>query len=167
MPVQHFRVTGRVTALDEAESRAFLARQRVGRIAFALDGSVDIKPMSYTFDRGWILGRTSAGTMLATLARHPACAFAVDQALGSYDWMSVVAKGNFQLLDPECGSPDVYARALASVRSLVPEAFSPSDPFPHRGVLFGIFVNKISGRRMRSFTCPSGPVADGDRAMRL
>jgi nitroimidazol reductase NimA-like FMN-containing flavoprotein (pyridoxamine 5'-phosphate oxidase superfamily) len=167
MPAQTFRVTARVTALDEAESRAFLARQRVGRIAFALGGSIDIKPLSYTYDRGWILGRTSVGAMLTTLAHHPGCAFAVDHAIGSFDWMSVVAKGNFQLLDPECGSPDVYARALASVRSLVPEAFSPSDPFPHRGVLFGIFVNKISGRRMRSLTCPCGPVADGDRAMRL
>lgn len=149
MPAHNFRVTARVTALDEVESRAFLARQRVGRIAFAFDGSVDIKPMSYTFDRGWILGRTSVGAMLTALTRHPGCAFAVDQALGSFEWMSVVAKGNFQLLDPECGSPDVYARALASIRSLVPEAFSPADPFPQRDIMFGIHVNEISGRRMR------------------
>jgi hypothetical protein len=69
--------------------------------------------------------------------------------------VSVVAKGNFQLLDPESGSPYVFGRALASVRSLVPEAFSPSDPFPHRNILFGIFVTEISGRRMRPLRFPS------------
>lgn len=156
MRTQNFHVTARVTALDEVESRAFLARQRVGRLAFALGGSIDIMPLSYTFDGGWILGRTSVGTMLRTLAHNPACAFAVDQALGSFDWMSVVAKGNFQLLDPECGSPDVYTRALTSVRAQVPEAFSPSDPFPHRDILFGIYVNEIAGRRMRPLMRPSG-----------
>ena len=42
----HFNVTARIMALGESESRAFLVRQRVGRIAFSFGGSVDIKPLS-------------------------------------------------------------------------------------------------------------------------
>lgn len=137
------------SALDEADARAFLARQHVGRIAFSLHDRVDIEPINYTFDHGWILGRTSVGTKLATLAHHPWCAFETDHVSGPYHWTSVVAKGTFYLLDPESGSPDVYARALKSVRALSPDAFSEADPSPHRNILFGVFVSEITGRSAR------------------
>jgi nitroimidazol reductase NimA-like FMN-containing flavoprotein (pyridoxamine 5'-phosphate oxidase superfamily) len=137
------------STLDETDARAFLARQHVGRLAFALHDRVDIEPINYTFDHGWILGRTSVGTKLATLAHHPWCAFETDHVTGPYSWTSVVAKGTFYLLDPESGSPDVYERALKSVRALSPDAFSPSDPSPHRNILFGIFVSEITGRSAR------------------
>jgi nitroimidazol reductase NimA-like FMN-containing flavoprotein (pyridoxamine 5'-phosphate oxidase superfamily) len=136
--------------LDDIEARAFLARQHVGRLAFSLHDRVDIEPISYTFDGGWILGRTSVGTKLSTLAHHPWCAFETDHVVGPFEWTSVVAKGTFYLLDPEAGSPDLYSKALASARSLVPDAFTSSDPAPHRGVLFGIYVNEITGRSARS-----------------
>jgi uncharacterized protein len=137
------------SSLDEADARAFLARLHVGRIAYSLHDRVDIEPISYTFDRGWILGRTSVGTKLATLAHHPWCAFEIDHVSGAFEWTSVVAKGVFYLLDPESGSPDVYARALKSVRALSPDAFSDADPSPHRTILFGIFVSEITGRSAR------------------
>jgi uncharacterized protein len=138
--------------LDDAEARAFLARQHVGRIAFSLHDRVDIEPISYTFDRGWILGRTSVGTKLAMLAHHPWCAFEVDMVAGPFDWTSVVVKGTFYLLDPVKGSPDVYARALASTKALVADAFSASDPAPQRGILFGIFASEVTGRCARTNT---------------
>jgi nitroimidazol reductase NimA-like FMN-containing flavoprotein (pyridoxamine 5'-phosphate oxidase superfamily) len=136
--------------IEESEARAFLARQHVGRIAYTFRDRVDIEPISYSYHDGWILGRTSIGTKLATLAHHPWCAFEADVVSGALDWTSVVAKGMFHLLDPKVGSPDVYQKALASAKSLMPDAFSPSDPTPHRGVLFGIFVNEITGRSARS-----------------
>ena len=142
--------TPRYVTLDDTESRAFLARQHVGRLAFTLHDRVDIEPISYTFEGGWIFGRTSVGTKLSTLVHHPWCAFETDHVVGQFEWTSVVAKGTFYLLDPESGSPDVYAKALTSARSLVPDAFSAADPAPHRGVLFGIFVNEITGRSARS-----------------
>ena len=139
-----------VTELADGDARAFLARKHIGRIAFSLHDNISIEPISYTFDGGWILGRTSVGTKLATLAHHPWCAFEVDEITSPLEWTSVVAKGSFYLLDPESGTPGIYARALASVRSLTPDAFSPSDPAPHRGVLFGIYANEITGRSART-----------------
>lgn len=137
--------------LSDADARAFLARHRTGRIAFSLHDHVDIEPISYVFDSGWIFGRTSVGTKIAKLAHHPWCAFEVDEVFGLLDWTSVVVKGAFHLLDPEFGSPDVYGRALKNVRTLVPEAFTAGDPTPHRTILFGIYASEITGRAARVY----------------
>lgn len=132
--------------LNDTDSRRFLEQHHLGRIAFTLHDRVDIEPISYTLDRDWLVGRTSIGTKLASLAHHPWCAFEVDEVIDSSHWTSVVAKGTFYLLDPESGSPDLYARAVACVKALYPQAFSPDDTDPHRTVLFGIHVNEFLGK---------------------
>jgi uncharacterized protein len=128
------------------ESRTLLADHSVGRLAFTLHDRVDIAPISYVNDDAWIFGRTSKGTKLATLLHHPWCAFEVDEVRGPFDWSSVVVKGSFHLLDPEIGSPDTYRRAEALLRDLVPGTFSADDPAPHRDIVFGIFIQEITGR---------------------
>jgi nitroimidazol reductase NimA-like FMN-containing flavoprotein (pyridoxamine 5'-phosphate oxidase superfamily) len=130
--------------LSDTEARAFLSQRHVGRIAFSRNDRVDIEPISYTMDGDWIFGRTGAGTKLCALAHHPWCAFETDESSGMFEWTSVVVKGTFYLLDPESGSPDTYLRALACIRALEPMAFSAADSAPHRGIMFGIFVNEIS-----------------------
>jgi nitroimidazol reductase NimA-like FMN-containing flavoprotein (pyridoxamine 5'-phosphate oxidase superfamily) len=134
------------TTLESAESRALLARHRVGRIAYALHERIDIEPVHYVVDGDWLFGRTSVGTKLATLAHNPWCAFEVDEVHALFDWSSVVVKGNFYLLDPEASSPGLYARALERLMTLIPETFSPGDPVPQRTILFGIYVQELTGR---------------------
>ena len=128
------------------ESRTLLADHTVGRLAFTLHDRVDIAPISYVNDHAWIFGRTSNGAKLATLLHHPWCAFEVDEVRGPFDWSSVVVKGTFYLLDPEIGSPDTYQRAEELLRDLVPGTFSADDPAPHRDIVFGIFIQEITGR---------------------
>jgi nitroimidazol reductase NimA-like FMN-containing flavoprotein (pyridoxamine 5'-phosphate oxidase superfamily) len=137
------------TTLDEHDARSFLARHHVGRLAFTFHDRVDIVPINFTVDRDWILGRTSVGTKLTRLAHQPWCAFEVDEVWSPFAWSSVVVKGTFYLLDPESGSPDVYARALKATRALIPDAFTSDDPVPNRDILFGIYINEISGRSAR------------------
>lgn len=139
-----------VAELSVEEARALLARQHVGRVAYAVRGNVDIEPISYSVNGDWIVGRTSVGTKLARLAQQPSCAFEVDEVAGLDDWRSVVVKGTFYLLDPVDGSPTVYRRALDSIRALEPEALSEADATPHRNIVFGIYMNEISGRCGRS-----------------
>jgi Predicted flavin-nucleotide-binding protein len=134
------------STLSDADARALLARHRVGRIAFTLHDRVDIEPVHYAFDGEWLFGRTSMGTKLTTLAHHPWCAFEVDEVQGMFDWMSVVLKGSFYLLDPEISSQGLYDRALTLLTALIPATFSADDPVPHRTVLFGIYVQELSGR---------------------
>lgn len=131
------------------ESRALLASQQVGRLAFTHHDRVDIEPLNYVSDGEWIFGRTSKGTKLSTLLHHPWCAFETDDVRGMFDWSSVVVKGTFYLLDPEIGSPDTYRRAERLLRNLVPGTFAANDPVPHRDIVFGIFIHEITGRAAR------------------
>ena len=133
-------------SLDDAESRALLARHRVGRLAYAYHDHVDIEPLHYVFDGDWIFGRTSMGSKLSTLGHRPWCAFEVDEIQAMFDWTSVVVKGSFHLLDPESGSPDAYRRALELLSALLPETFSADDPVPHRTIVFGIYAQELTGR---------------------
>jgi nitroimidazol reductase NimA-like FMN-containing flavoprotein (pyridoxamine 5'-phosphate oxidase superfamily) len=133
-------------SLTEDECRAFLARRHVGRVAFTSGDGVDIQPVNYVYDNGWIFGRTQMGSKLASLAHRPSCAFEVDEVRGMFEWDSVVAHGSFDMLDPQSGSSDVYDRALTRMRMLIPDALTAKDPTPGRLILFGIFVSTLSGR---------------------
>jgi nitroimidazol reductase NimA-like FMN-containing flavoprotein (pyridoxamine 5'-phosphate oxidase superfamily) len=134
------------STLEDVDARSLLARHHLGRIAYSLHDRVDIEPVHYAFDGEWIFGRTSMGAKLAALAHRPWCAFEVDEVHGPFDWASVVVKGSFYLLDPEASSPGLYGRALELLENLIPGSFTADDPAPHRGVLFGIYVQEIGGR---------------------
>jgi nitroimidazol reductase NimA-like FMN-containing flavoprotein (pyridoxamine 5'-phosphate oxidase superfamily) len=136
--------------LSTDEARSLLARLTVGRVAFTLHDRVDIEPINYASDGDWIYGRTGAGMKLTTLLHNPWCALEADEVRGPLDWESVVAKGTFYLLDPETGSPGAYDRAVARLREILPGTFSEGDPVPQRDIIFGIYVNEISGREARS-----------------
>ena len=135
--------------LTQDQSLALLRRRNVGRIAFSLRDRVDIEPINYVSDGSWIFGRTSKGTKLSTLLHNPWCAFETDEFTDMFEWSSVVVKGAFSLLDPEVGSPDTYRRAEGLLRTLVPGTFTAHDPMPHRDIIFGIFVDTITGKASR------------------
>lgn len=137
-----------IRALTQRECTALLGRHSVGRIAFTFHDRVDIQPLNYVYEAGWIYGRTSDGGKLATLAHHPWVAFEVDEVRGPFDWASVVVHGSFHPLDPDRWQADaaVEARTLSLLRQLVPETFTPDDPAPARNVLFRIAVGDMTGR---------------------
>lgn len=143
------RVFPLIRELTADESRALLKHHLVGRIAFSLNDRVDIQPIHYVFDEGWLYGRTSHGSKFATLAHHSWCAFEVDEVRDMFDWDSVVVKGHIELLDPELGSPDAYARGLELMRGLVSQTLSEGDPAPHRLILFRLHVSELTGRAAR------------------
>lgn len=141
----HFR------ELAREEIDAILARNHVGRIAFAHRDRVDIQPIHYAYADGWIYGRTSAGDKLVTLRHNQWLAFEVDEVAGTFDWRSVVVRGTFYPL-PDDGPPAVQQareRALALLRVLVPGTLAPNDPTPFRTALFRIAVDEATGREAR------------------
>ena len=142
------QATPTIRALTSAESNALLERNHVGRIAFTFRDRVDIEPVHFVYAKGWIHGRTSPGTKLATLRHHPWVAFEVDEIEGLYDWRSVIVHGAVHLPDGE-GSPsdrEAYESTLGLIRHLVPLALEPGDPTPERQVLFRIHVDEVTGR---------------------
>lgn len=136
--------------LSHTFAYAMLKRLHVGRIAYSLHDRVDIQPVNYVFDDGWIVGRTQVGSKLSTLTHNPWCAFEVDDVRGLFDWDSVVARGSFHILDPEEGSVDRYRRALTVLRELIPGTMSADDPAPERSILFGVHVDEMTGRSART-----------------
>lgn len=132
-------------ALDKAESHAILARNHVGRIAYSFHDRVDIEPIHYVYDGGWIYGRTSPGTKLATLSHHRWVAFEVDEVEGPFDWRSVVVHGTVYWLTSDASQADVET-GLSLLRSFLPETLTEVDPTPFRTVLFRLSVSEITGR---------------------
>ncbi len=141
----HFRT------LDAKEIERTLARNRIGRIAYAFHDHVDILPVHYVYDRGWIYGRTSPGAKLTTLRHHPWVAFEVDESDDLFAWRSVVVHGGFYQLSPE---DEAWETAVRLVRTLVPETFADVDPVPFRTVLFRIAVQESTGREAVSQRAP-------------
>lgn len=134
--------------LTKEESESVLTCNHVGRLAFSFHDAVDIRPIHYVFDSNWLFGRTSPGDKLITLQHHQWVAFEVDEVTGPFDWKSVVAHGTFHRLEPDGSPVDValYERGLQAVKTLSPAALTKSDPTPFRTEVFGITLDKVTGR---------------------
>ena len=135
--------------LSEQSARALLARNHVGRLAFAFKNRVDIQPIHYVYDDDYLVGRTGVGSKLVSLAHQPWCAFEVDEVHGLFQWESVVVHGSFTMLDPKVGSSNLYLRALDLLERFIPGTLSARDPVPERAILFAIHIDEIRGRAAR------------------
>ena len=134
---------------DEIEE--IISRNKVGRIAFAFHDRVDIQPIHYVYERGWLYGRTSEGEKMATLQHNQWVAFEIDEIKDTFDWRSVVIHGSFWRIHP-LGSPhaeEVWAKAAELVDRLVPGALTEQDPVGFRQILFRIAVSDVRGREAR------------------
>ena len=145
-----------IRALTQHQCLELLARNHVGRLAFSFHNRVDIQPVHYVYDAGWLYGRTSEGMKLETLAHSHWVAFEVDEVRGTFDWESVVVRGSFHRIEQDASGPDqqAFARALRLVRTVVPDSFTAQDPVPQRTVLFRIALGEITGRKAGSTEGP-------------
>lgn len=134
--------------LPRDEIERILERNNVGRVAFSLHDRVDIQPIHYVYERGWLYGRTSEGEKIATLAHNQWVAFEVDEIKDTFDWRSVVLHGSFWVLHPR-GSPraeELWAKAADLVSRVVPGALTEHDPVAFRQTLFRIAISDVRGR---------------------
>lgn len=134
--------------LDRGACEALLASEHVGRLAFAFRDRVDIEPLHYVYADGWIYGRTQFGTKVNILAHHPWVAFEVDRIASIFEWESVVVHGRMEFPDPE-GAPrerERFQQGVDAFRTLIPDAFTDSDPTPDRELVFALAVHELSGR---------------------
>lgn len=134
--------------LERSEIDDILARNHVARLAYLLDGRVDIEPIHYVFAEGTLYGRTAPGTKLSALGRDYWVAVEVDEVEDMFRWRSVVVHGGFHRIPPnQPGTQQVlWEHAVELLRGLVPEALTSADPTPHRTVLFRIPIQQAEGR---------------------
>jgi uncharacterized protein len=137
-----------IRELSRDEIEQILARNNVGRIAFSLHDRVDIEPINYVFDSGWIYGRTSHGTKLATIAHHRWVAFEVDEVKDIFQWLSVVVKGAFYFIEPDTTAQQdpAFTRGVQLLRALIPETLTAHDPTPFRNTVFRVHLDEVTGR---------------------
>jgi nitroimidazol reductase NimA-like FMN-containing flavoprotein (pyridoxamine 5'-phosphate oxidase superfamily) len=146
-PARRGDVVFRELSRDEIE--AMLLRNNVGRIAFSFHDRVDIQPIHYVYERGWLYGRTSEGDKIAALKHNQWVAFEVDEVNDVFDWRSIVIHGSFWILHPR-GSPraeELWAKAAELMARIVPGALTDSDPVGFRQTLFRIAVSDVRGRQ--------------------
>jgi nitroimidazol reductase NimA-like FMN-containing flavoprotein (pyridoxamine 5'-phosphate oxidase superfamily) len=154
--------TPRFRALAREECESLLARNCIGRLAFARNNRVEIIPLHYVFADGVLCGRTARGTRLDKASENfsnawPA-AFEVDEVEGPFDWRSVVVRGNIHAAvrgDPEWrrNEPE-WEAAVRAFRMFMPVAFAAGDPTAFRDVVIRVDVAEISGRE----ATPLGPL---------
>ena len=134
--------------LSRDECEAILARNNVGRIAYAHASRVDIEPINYVFADGWIYCRTSRGAKVALIEHQPWVAFEVDEVDALFDWRSVVVRGGVHFLDSD-SSPvhqHAFAHGVELLRKLVPGTGTDHDPVPFRLLVMGIHLDEVTGR---------------------
>jgi len=136
------------TVLDRTECDALLASHHVGRMAFTFRNRVDITPLHYVYDDGWIYGRTQEGTKVRTLAHHPWVAFEVDDVVALFEWKSVVVHGRIEFPDITRSSAerDRHECGVQAIRRIVPAAFDEGDPTPHRDIVWALPLHTVEGR---------------------
>ena len=142
-------VTFRDLSRDEIE--AMLLRNKVGRLAFSFHDRVDIQPIHYVYERGWLYGRTSEGEKIAALTHNQWVAFEVDEVNDVFDWRSIVVHGSFWILHP-LGSPraeELWAKAAELVTRIVPGTLTEHDPVAFRQTLFRIAISDVRGREAK------------------
>lgn len=136
------------SVLTTPECLALLASQHVGRLAFTFRDRVDIEPVHYVYQDGYIWGRTQHGTKVTILAHHPWVAFEVDKVDALFTWQSVVVHGRVEFPDPDGSVLDQerYALGVQAFQSFVPDAFTPKDPTPDRDLVFMLPTDDLQGR---------------------
>jgi hypothetical protein len=134
--------------LDRGRAEAVLARNHVGRLAYCSGTKVGVRPLHYVFRDGWIYGRTTEGEKIDALRSNWWVGFEVDEVDGAFDWRSVIVHGGFYALAPRGAESERqrYERAVDTLRSALPDAFTAADPVPERTLVFGIAVQELSGR---------------------
>jgi nitroimidazol reductase NimA-like FMN-containing flavoprotein (pyridoxamine 5'-phosphate oxidase superfamily) len=136
--------------LSPRQCETVLARNTVGRIAFAHRGQVNIAPMLYVFVDGWLYARADAS--MRTAIRHNRwVAVEVAEVTGVSEWRSVVARGTcYSTTAGPSTVDDAIADGTAQLRSRVPEmSRRGGGGAPFRTAIYRVHVDELTGYAAR------------------
>ena len=107
---------------------------------------MDILPVHYVYEDGWLYGRTSPGIKTDMWRHSRWVAFEVDEVRALFDWSSVIVHGGLYPLRPEGVEADNWQQAVELLKRLVPGTGTAYDPVPQRTIVFRIHVDGMYGR---------------------
>ncbi|QAY64256.1 pyridoxamine 5'-phosphate oxidase family protein [Xylanimonas allomyrinae] len=122
------------TPLTDEQSWEVLGLQKIGRLATAVAGDVEIFPVNYAATKRRIFVRTAPGSKLAEIAVNGRIAFEVDE-IGTDLAYSVVLKGTAEILEHDDDITDAEATGLLTYLDT------------HKPVWLRITPTEVSGRR--------------------
>jgi uncharacterized protein len=88
----HTDDAGTPETLPPNQCWALLRSRELGRLAFVLDGQVEVFPINYLVHNGAVVFRTSRGSKLSAVRTHSMVAFEVDGLEDGVAW-SVIVRG--------------------------------------------------------------------------
>lgn len=157
-----------VRSLSRRECEALLARNVVGRIAFAHRGRVDIAPTNYVYTAGWLFARADAA-MRTAINQNRWVAVEVAEVSGVSDWQSVVVHGACYTASPtgSAAADAAIRRGTALLLTKVPAmSRSRQAPAPFPTTIFRVHVDELTGWRATSSRAPLRPVSIAQRLRR-
>ena len=92
MPAETHQRPG-LAALGDEQARRLLRTHELGRLAVRSESGVDVFPVNYLMHGNAFYFRTTPGSKLESIDRHPEVAFEIDGGWGRHVW-SVVVHGD-------------------------------------------------------------------------
>ena len=88
----HTDEAGTPETLPQNQCWALLRSRELGRLAFVLDGRVEVFPITYLVHDDVVVFRTSRGSKLSAVRTHSMVAFEVDDVEDGVAW-SIIVRG--------------------------------------------------------------------------
>jgi nitroimidazol reductase NimA-like FMN-containing flavoprotein (pyridoxamine 5'-phosphate oxidase superfamily) len=140
--------------LTTEQCEQILTAEVVGRIGCYADHEVNIVPITYVFERGFVYAHSKEGNKIEMMRKNPKVCFQVDRIESMASWRSVVAWGVFEELKEKKDQEDALRilrerlSPLTTSDSVRPSQFADPNEVrrERRPVLYRISLYKLSGR---------------------
>ncbi len=147
----------RLSCIDRSTCEAVLARNSVGRIAFAHHAHVNISPATYVYADGWLFARADAALRVA-LRHNRWVAIEVAEVRDVSDWQSVVVRGACYATSRSGSTAEdaTIARGVTLLRSHIPEMSRAGGESPFSTTIFRVHADEVTGYRAIPAPTPRG-----------
>ena len=132
--------------LSEAEARNLIAGGKIGRLGCVDNGEPYVVPINYVFEDGSIYSHSLPGRKIEVLRAHPRACLQVDEIENDFEWLSVIAYGNFEEIRVPSDRKSILGKLFARFPQLTPvESVMAQDAGAPESVVFRIRVDRITG----------------------
>lgn len=131
--------------LTDADARAVLRQERIGRLAVWDGQRVFVYPVNFGFDGATLYLQSRDGEKIRILREHPEVCVQVDQVITPARWRSVMAHGTFEEIVDEGERDAAFAAILRQGGAQAPSV-APYLDGPEHLVVYRVPVRELTGR---------------------
>lgn len=128
-------------ALSPEDTETLLHQQYIARLGCYAEGRSYVVPIAYAYDGTYIYGHSYAGAKISMMQENPEVCIEVDNIDSLFNWKSVIAWGQFELIANETEKQHAHKLLIRSA-----PAFLPPDLTAPEVLVFRIKLGEKSGR---------------------